>query len=212
MESMTLAIEPDRSRLENTRMCSSCRTAQDVDDFDYIADTHKRRSNCRGCVAEMDRRLRAGIAVYRIARTLHIDDKVVARRRDELGIRGRRHARNVDTGAIIALHRSRHTIKQIAEQLAVSEKTVLRHLPRETRSPRRGKPGDFAGRIERARLLLEDGCTYAEAARTVDISEDTLASRLPGFGSTNEHRSVFASINNSPALRDLHREIMAIAV
>lgn len=36
--------------------------------------------------------------------------------------------------------------------------------------------------IARAKRLLDDGCSYAEAERTVGVSRKTLARRFPGMG------------------------------
>ena len=40
--------------------------------------------------------------------------------------------------------------------------------------------------LARAAQLLDDGCSYAEVARTVGVSKSTLTGRLPGRGMTRE--------------------------
>lgn len=63
-------------------------------------------------------------------------------------------------------------------------------------------------RLGRAEMFLEDGASYAEAAKTIGTSEHTLSEMLPGYrDNSHQFNSVMSSIKNNEQLLELHREI-----
>ena len=63
-------------------------------------------------------------------------------------------------------------------------------------------------KTESATAYLEDGASYAEAARTVGVGEKTLRRHIPGFeGNSKVVNSVMSAIKHRPDLLALHREI-----
>lgn len=62
--------------------------------------------------------------------------------------------------------------------------------------------------LEYARMLLEDGASYHEAARSSGIPRTTLRDKVPGQGWTMAEGGEFAAqMLNTPKLIALHREI-----
>lgn len=74
-----------------------------------------------------------------------------------------------------------------------------------------GKAKPFPGskitqeQLDRAFYHLQDGCSYAEAARTVGMGQDTLMRYYPGY--KGQGRLNMVEINSTPELKKLHDEI-----
>lgn len=80
----------------------------------------------------------------------------------------------------VQLSREGLSIQAIAQRLNVNPSSVTRY--RRERDVPRNKPVPIsAEELDRARVLLEDGATYAEAARTIGRHPSCLRRRLPGF-------------------------------
>lgn len=63
-------------------------------------------------------------------------------------------------------------------------------------------------RLARAKVFLDDGASYAEAAESVATDEKTLSEDLPGYSANGlAFNSIMSSIKNKPRLLELHREI-----
>lgn len=59
--------------------------------------------------------------------------------------------------------------------------------------------------LDRALYHLQDGCSYAEAARTVGMGQQTLMGYFPGY--EKQGRLNMVEINSKPELKALHDEI-----
>lgn len=70
------------------------------------------------------------------------------------------------------------------------------------------RPKWSARDLEYARMLLEDGASYHEAARSSGVPRTTLRDKAPGHGWTMAEGGTFAvQMLNNPKLIALHREI-----
>lgn len=109
----------------------------------------------------------------------------------------RRDARIAElTGA----HRS---AREIAELVGVSTRTVVRARGRVgIRKPHHGANRMTADELHRAALMLDDGASYGEVARTLGRSVDTIAKHLPG-------RSIWKPGSGREIL-DMRRQLAAI--
>lgn len=84
------------------------------------------------------------------------------------------------------------TAADIAAAMQISERTVVR-IRRRVGVARPAYPALTTGEIDTARLLLEDGASLAEAARTIGRSSDALAARFSGFGWTAQQCGAFTA-------------------
>lgn len=61
--------------------------------------------------------------------------------------------------------------------------------------------------LDRIAGFIDDGAPYAEIARTLGISEETVARHFPGQGRSSEHRSLIAWVaHQNRRTQELHRE------
>lgn len=130
----------------------------------------------------------------------------IAYHRGQLGVPARTSPMKVltDLDAVREMTLANLTPAQIAARLGVEDYTVRRaQVNLQLHVPTPPKPIDE----ELALRLLTDGTGYSEAARTLDCDPPTLSRRFPGFGWTNEDRSVMASILKNRDLARLHREL-----
>lgn len=81
-------------------------------------------------------------------------------------------------------------IRGIANDVGRSYDHVRRYLRNEGKVQRRKDLDPDA--LAHARVLLEDGMPYTEVSELVEISIDTLKSRLPGLGLRDKDRWAFA--------------------
>ncbi|QDH91840.1 helix-turn-helix DNA-binding domain protein [Mycobacterium phage Phrappuccino] len=83
---------------------------------------------------------------------------------------------------VVAMTRDGHSIREIAEVLDLTPRSVQRHRHDAgiTRPPNNDPL--TAEECATARALLEDGASYREVARTLGRSAVTLRRRLPGYG------------------------------
>ena len=87
---------------------------------------------------------------------------------------------------VAAMTRREQTTRQIAEALRVTGRTVRRDRAAIGIAKPAPIPATEA-QISRAHTLLIDGCSYADAARTVGLHPKTLRHHLPGYGWTTEY-------------------------
>ena len=77
------------------------------------------------------------------------------------------------------------TAAAIADELGCAKRTVNRwrhdHGVAQP-TPEAWDPDGLPARLERARMLLEDGASYKEVERTVHMNRRTLRKRFPGYG------------------------------
>lgn len=84
------------------------------------------------------------------------------------------------TRKIAALTRQGHTANDIAVQLRITPRTVVRHRARAGVAKTRA-PFITDAQLAQARQLMEDGCSREETARTVGISVASLTHHIPEF-------------------------------
>jgi DNA-binding CsgD family transcriptional regulator len=82
---------------------------------------------------------------------------------------------------VVALTRQGKTAGEIAELMGMSKRGIqwIRHWTG------CGQPAPKPltdAEIDRARAMLEDGCSYSEVGRTLGRSNNNLMKRLPGYG------------------------------
>lgn len=77
----------------------------------------------------------------------------------------------------------------------INAQNRARLAERNKRKPYRPPRTDIA-KIIRADRLLRDGASYAEAARTVGVSPDTVARWFPGRGWKTEEVTFFAGLHS----------------
>lgn len=94
--------------------------------------------------------------------------------------------------------------KEIAIRLGISRRQVLR-LRRKTGVIRERAPVMTEEEIERARILLEDGCPYNEVARTLGRCPETIRNRFPGFGLSKQEVALYSGV--AKRFFALHSEI-----
>ncbi|WP_210098018.1 helix-turn-helix domain-containing protein [Microbacterium phyllosphaerae] len=93
-----------------------------------------------------------------------------------------------------SLERSGLSARQIAQICGVSSRTVVRwrqatghsHRPATTPVPRT--------QLERALLLLEDGASISEAARSIGCSNKTISKRWPQYAWSQSQAGRFAAM------------------
>ncbi|MCV7424383.1 helix-turn-helix domain-containing protein [Mycobacterium yunnanensis] len=83
---------------------------------------------------------------------------------------------------VAALTRAGRTAREIAAVEGVTIRTVTRIRARAGESARGLLKPLTEDELRTARELLEDGCSYAEAARTVGRSPRSISYHFPGFG------------------------------
>ena len=87
---------------------------------------------------------------------------------------------------VAAMTRQGHTARHIAVALGVTERTVGRD--RAAMGVAQPVPIPVTeAQMSRAYTLLVDGCSYADAARTVGLHPRTVIHHLPGYGWTPEY-------------------------
>ena len=91
--------------------------------------------------------------------------------------------RHVDTERIEWLLRHGLTIREVAAQVGCSDRTVIRQRKRIGLS-KPARPVLTQAELVTAKRLLDDGASYAEAARTIRCAEGTLAGKFPGHAWT----------------------------
>ena len=87
---------------------------------------------------------------------------------------------------VAAMTRQKRTTRQIAKALGVTGRTINRDRAATGIAQPSPIPVTEA-QINLARTLLIDGCSYADAARTVGLSPTTVIHHLPGYGWTPEY-------------------------
>jgi DNA invertase Pin-like site-specific DNA recombinase len=82
----------------------------------------------------------------------------------------------------------------IAEMLKVTKRTVVRDRDKAgvIRPQWGGHPGMSPCELERARSMLEDGCSISEVARTLDRSYEAVRRRFPEYVWTQQQVSEHA--------------------
>lgn len=66
----------------------------------------------------------------------------------------------------------------------------------------------YREKLLRAEVMLGDGASYAEVARTLSMCPKRLARKLPGYkGNKEAVNSAMSHIRDNQALLELHREI-----
>lgn len=87
-----------------------------------------------------------------------------------------------------------YTAPEIAARLKVSTRTVVRyrHAAGCAQPPPRHLTADI---IAAAGKLLDDGCPYEEAARTLGVSSWAIAARYPGRAWTRSQVAAFGGLN-----------------
>lgn len=94
---------------------------------------------------------------------------------------------------IAALTKAGKTAPQIAEQLGITARTVTRARVR-LGIAQPARPMLTGKQIAAAFALLEDGCSYKEAARTVGTSISALSNRFPDHGWTRRQGGEFGAM------------------
>lgn len=97
--------------------------------------------------------------------------------------------------------------EDIARALRVSCRTVTRHRKATGTSTQRHVPFT-AEELQTIRELLEDGCSYRDACRTVGRTKDStkaVARKLPGYGWNRQQIADYAT-----ALRHARRAVGAL--
>lgn len=83
---------------------------------------------------------------------------------------------------VVQLTRAGYCASAIAAQLGINKRSVQRYRQRagvsRTELRRERTPDEI---LARAAMLLEDGASYVEAARTVGVERKVLARHLPGY-------------------------------
>jgi len=94
----------------------------------------------------------------------------------------------------------------VSEQKKRNKQHYLKHVLkfRNPVSPR-PKSSVTQAQLDRALYHLKDGCSYAEAGRTVGMSGHTVKSYFPGY--EGQGRLNMVEINSKPELKVLHDEI-----
>lgn len=77
------------------------------------------------------------------------------------------------------------TQKEIAERFGKSASTVSHHFKGF------GRRSTFHHWVDQARTLLEDGASYREVSRTIDIDHSHMSKVLPGYGWTKSEGMSF---------------------
>lgn len=94
--------------------------------------------------------------------------------------------------AVLALHGEGLAAHRIAARLHVVPRTIERDLTAlGLTAPRKWITTDM---LEKAYLMLQDGCNYAEIGRTIGCSPQALAHRLPGYALTREQVSELGAL------------------
>jgi len=84
---------------------------------------------------------------------------------------------------VVALTRRGLTTAEVAAAVGISTRQVVRH--RERAGISRGNPPPYSEEeLQRARALLEAGCSYSEVGRTLGREPKAIARRYPGYGWT----------------------------
>lgn len=105
------------------------------------------------------------------------------------------HTREVSAAndaKVAEMTRRGYTAREIAQALGVTMRTVTRSRRRTgvSTSPRYWMTDD---EIAAARTLLEDGCSFAETARTLGRGASTIAAHFPGRGWTQDQVVEYAT-------------------
>lgn len=79
--------------------------------------------------------------------------------------------------------------KTVAAICGVSEKTLYRHIPATLRPQKHYSEREK----QRARELLDDGCSFLEVARTLGCSNTSVAAWYPGAGWTKRQGAEFGA-------------------
>jgi DNA-binding NarL/FixJ family response regulator len=116
------------------------------------------------------------------------------------------HRRAIQAGEIRArrdrvaeMTRNGLTAPQIAEELRVTERTVVRdRVELGCAQPPRPKLTEDELRI--AAEMLDDGCPYTEVAQTLGRSTTTMAARFPGKGLTHAEMGMYNAARRRLAL------------
>ncbi len=104
------------------------------------------------------------------------------------------------TRRIAALTREGKSQEDIAAILGVTRRTVLRHRVRAGIAQPRPVPLT-ADQWERARRVIDDGGSFAEAARTAGCNLTVLHRRWPGQGWTNAQATAHAFLVRTSGVR-----------
>jgi hypothetical protein len=164
---------------------------------------------CEGCVAKVDELIASGLPNFKVAEQSGASGYFVANRRRQTSSVGVRPRMPADLREqILELGRDGVHHTDIAEQVGLDAALVRRFLRRAgvvKAGVQYQKLSDE--QLARAKAHLEDGASYAEAARSVGARAESLARHFPGYGRDREHRALIAWINQNPDVKALHDEI-----
>lgn len=136
-----------------------------------------------------------GYSTAQIADVMGMSDSAVGRHRARAGIKAPpRRGRSIkcDVERVVALTRAGYKAGQISQLLGVHERTVQRYRQKRGLTKQYVKPLSEDQKL-RAAVLLDDGASAAEAARTVGCSDQAIRRAFPGRAWTRQQVSEYIS-------------------
>lgn len=197
--------------LKRTASCLACKEDRFLDQFP-IGDGSQRKKICSPCWERIDSALKSGEAASAVSVATGASVATLRRRRMYLGLEPERVTAPVGETAARAIELFRtHDVAEIANILHVTPRHVRRVLLQaKLVEPHRVRAGVLD--LDWATLLLEDGASYAETARTINVDVKTIAEALPGYEPDADARRLTAYLSKDSHAKRLHREIQALAV
>lgn len=194
--------------------CVACGMDRPDHRYQVMPATGHRRRVCDLCLDRVDVMLRDGFRIVEVSAATGVGRSTVGARKSELSLAVLRSRVEGRVAAEI-LHVAQEPfssdaelVAAVVERVGVSVSLARRFLVSQGLIEKGDKPDLVSADVSaRMAAFIADEVPFAEIARTLGVSEETVARHHPGRGRTPEHRALIAWVAHQPEMvQKLHRE------
>lgn len=131
---------------------------------------------------------RQGVPTRVLAKMFNLHRTSIQKACNDAGI----HAKWPDPQRIVELTKAGWSLRQIANELHCTDRTVSRHRENQGVTTSGAALPLTEDEILRAKMFLEDGCSYSEVGRTLGRSPRTIQNHFPDYEWTDDQIFEFA--------------------